>query len=89
MRKNQRATRRVGISTALRQRANRANHVWSSDIIQVQTEAGSTLRVLKSDCSQLRTAKRDVEDAYLLNGLQLLNHMAEGLVSTNPIAKIL
>ena len=46
VRKNQRATRRVGISTALRQRAERANHVWSWDIIHDQTEAGSTLRIL-------------------------------------------
>src|SRR6516225_9591314 len=46
VRKNQRATRRVGISTALRQRAEHANHVWSWDIIHDQTEAGSTLRIL-------------------------------------------
>ena len=46
MRKKQRATRRVGISTATRQRAQRANHVWSWDIIHDQTEAGSTLRIL-------------------------------------------
>ena len=29
VRQKQRATRRVGISTALRQRTERANHVWS------------------------------------------------------------
>jgi len=46
VRKNQRATRRIGISTATRQRAQRANHVWSWDIIYDQTEAGSTLRIL-------------------------------------------
>jgi hypothetical protein len=46
VRKNQHATRRVGISTALRQRAERANHVWSWDIIHDQTQAGSTLRIL-------------------------------------------
>jgi transposase InsO family protein len=33
-------------STALRQRAEHANHVWSWDIIHDQTEAGSTLRIL-------------------------------------------
>jgi hypothetical protein len=38
VRKNQRATRRVGISTALRQRAERAEHVWSWDIIHDQTK---------------------------------------------------
>ena len=36
----------LGISTALRQRAERANQVWSWDIIHDQTEAGSTLRIL-------------------------------------------
>ena len=46
VRKNQRATRRIGISTATRQRAQRANQVWSWDIIYDQTEAGSTLRIL-------------------------------------------
>ena len=46
VRKNQRATRRVGISTALRQRAEHANQVWSWDIIHDQTQAGSTLRIL-------------------------------------------
>jgi transposase InsO family protein len=46
VRKKQRATRRVGISSALRQRAQRANHVWSWDIIHDQTQAGSSLRIL-------------------------------------------
>jgi transposase InsO family protein len=46
VRKNRRATRRVGISRAFRQRTERANHVWSWDIIHNQTEAGSTLRIL-------------------------------------------
>jgi hypothetical protein len=46
VRKQQRATRRVGISSALRQRAQRANHLWSWDIIHDQTQAGSSLCIL-------------------------------------------
>jgi putative transposase len=46
VRKKQRATRRVGISSAARQRARRANHVWSWDIIHDQTQSGSSLRML-------------------------------------------
>jgi putative transposase len=41
-----RKPRRVGISTATRQRAQRANQVWSWDIIHDQTQAGSSLRIL-------------------------------------------
>jgi transposase InsO family protein len=46
VRKNQRAARRVGISRVLSRRAERADHVWSWDIIHDQTEAGSALRIL-------------------------------------------
>ena len=46
VRKKQRATRRVGISTATRQSARSANEVWSWDIIHDQTQAGSSLRIL-------------------------------------------
>jgi transposase InsO family protein len=46
VRKAQRPSKRLGISTAERQRADHPNHVWSWDIIQDQTEAGSALRIL-------------------------------------------
>ncbi|MDD5262812.1 MAG: IS3 family transposase, partial [Methylacidiphilales bacterium] len=39
--KRQRKMRRVGQSTALRLQAMRANHVWSWDFVEDQTEAGS------------------------------------------------
>jgi len=38
--------KRVGISTARRQRADHANHVWSWDIVYDQIETGSQLRAL-------------------------------------------
>lgn len=44
--KKQRKMRRVGQSTALRQQAERPNHVWSWDFVEDQTENGSKLRIL-------------------------------------------
>jgi transposase InsO family protein len=44
--KRQRKMRRVGTSTALRQRATRPNEVWSWDFVEDQTERGSKLRLL-------------------------------------------
>ena len=44
--KRQRKMRRVGTSTALRQRATRPNQVWSWDFVEDQTERGSKLRML-------------------------------------------
>lgn len=44
--KRQRKLRRVGQSTAVRQRAVRPNHVWSWDFVEDQTERGSKLRML-------------------------------------------
>jgi putative transposase len=44
--KRQRKMRRLGQSTALRQRAERPNQVWSWDFVEDQTEAGSKLRML-------------------------------------------
>lgn len=44
--KRQRRMRRLGKSTALRQRATHANHVWSWDFVEDQTERGSKLRIL-------------------------------------------
>jgi transposase InsO family protein len=44
--KRQRKLRRVGTSTALRQRATRPNEVWSWDFVEDQTERGSKLRML-------------------------------------------
>ena len=46
VRKRQRKMRRVGTSTALRQRATRPNEVWSWDFVEDQTERGSKLRLL-------------------------------------------
>jgi len=46
VRKKQRATRRVGVSTARRQRAASPNQVWSWDLIHDQTQGGSSLRIL-------------------------------------------
>lgn len=44
--KRQRKTRRLGTSTAVRQRATKPNHVWSWDFVEDQTERGSKLRML-------------------------------------------
>lgn len=44
--KRQRRMRRLGVSTAERQRAERARHVWSWDFVEDQTEAGSRFRIL-------------------------------------------
>jgi transposase InsO family protein len=44
--RKQRKLRRLGLSTAERQRAARANHVWSWDFVADQTEKGTRLRVL-------------------------------------------
>jgi transposase InsO family protein len=44
--RKQRKLRRLGLSTAERQRASRANHVWSWDFVEDQTENGTHFRVL-------------------------------------------
>ena len=44
--RKQRKLRRLGVSTAQRQRATRANHVWSWDFVEDQTENGTRFRVL-------------------------------------------
>src|SRR5215510_1201586 len=44
--KKQRRTRRLGISTAERQRAERPGQVWSWDFVSDQTENGSCFRLL-------------------------------------------
>jgi len=44
--KRQRKMRRVGQSTAVRQRAVRPNQVWSWDFVEDQTERGGKLRML-------------------------------------------
>lgn len=44
--RRQRKLRRLGLSTAERQRAEHANHVWSWDFVEDQTENGTRLRVL-------------------------------------------
>ena len=42
----QRRTKRLGISTAERQRADRPRQVWSWDFLADQTENGSSFRIL-------------------------------------------
>ena len=44
--RRQRKMRRVGTSTALRQRATQPNEVWSWDFVEDQTERGGKLRLL-------------------------------------------
>lgn len=44
--KRQRRMRRLGASTAERQRAERPRHVWSWDFVEDQTEAGTRFRIL-------------------------------------------
>lgn len=44
--RRQRKTRRLGISTAQRQRAERPRQVWSWDFVGDQTERGSSFRIL-------------------------------------------
>src|SRR5260370_41958552 len=44
--RKQRKLRRLGVSTAERQRAVRANHVWSGDFVEDQTENGTRVRGL-------------------------------------------
>ena len=44
--KRQRRTRRVALSTSQRQSAQHANHVWSWDFVQDQTENGTPFRIL-------------------------------------------
>ena len=46
VRRKQRRCKRVGLSTALRQRAARTNDVWSWDFVHDQTENGSHFRIL-------------------------------------------
>lgn len=46
VRKKQRKMRRTGLSTAERQRATRANQVWSWDFVEDQTENGTRFRIL-------------------------------------------
>jgi putative transposase len=44
--RKQREMRRLGLSPAERQRANHANHVWSWDFVEDQTENGTRFREL-------------------------------------------
>lgn len=44
--KKQKRTKRLGSSTAERQRATHPNHVWSWDFVSDQTESGSCFRML-------------------------------------------
>ena len=44
--KKQRKMKRLGVSTAQRQRAEHPNHVWSWDFVADQTDNGSNLRLL-------------------------------------------
>jgi len=44
--RKQRKLRRLGVSTAERQRATHANHVWSWDFVEDQTENGTRFRIL-------------------------------------------
>jgi transposase InsO family protein len=44
--RKQRKLQRLGLSTAERQRATQANHVWSWDFVEDQTENGTRFRVL-------------------------------------------
>lgn len=44
--RKQRKLRRLGVSTAERQRAWRANHIWSWDFVEDQTENGTRFRIL-------------------------------------------
>lgn len=44
--RKQRKLRRLGVSTAARQRATHLNHVWSWDFVEDQTENGTRFRVL-------------------------------------------
>ena len=44
--KRQKRTRRVGVSTAERLKAERPRHVWSWDFVEDQTENGSRFRIL-------------------------------------------
>jgi len=44
--RKQRKLRRLGVSTAQRQRALKVNHVWSWDFVEDQTENGTQFRVL-------------------------------------------
>ena len=46
VRKRQRRTRRAALSTSVRQSAQHANHVWSWDFVQDQTENGTPFRIL-------------------------------------------
>lgn len=46
VRKKQHKMRRTGLSTAQRQRASHANHVWSWDFVEDQTENGTRFRIL-------------------------------------------
>jgi transposase InsO family protein len=46
VRKKQRRTKRLGVSTAERQRATRPNEVWSWDFVEDQTENGTRFRIL-------------------------------------------
>jgi len=44
--RRQRKLRRLGVSTAARQRATHAHHVWSWDFVEDQTENGTRFRIL-------------------------------------------
>ena len=46
VKKRQRRTKRLGASTAIREKATHPNHVWSWDFVSDQTEKGSNFRIL-------------------------------------------
>ena len=46
VRKKQRRTKRLGMSTAMRQRAERANQIWSWDFVHDQSQEGTPFRIL-------------------------------------------
>ena len=75
--KNQRATRRVGISTALRQRAEHANQVWSWDIIHDQTEAGSILTLIDEYTKQCLAIEVD-RSIRAVDAIRVLGRAIEG-----------
>ena len=78
VRKKQRKMRRLGISTAERQRADRAGQVWSWDILQDRTENGSAFKMLTilDECTRQCLC---IWPAWSIRALDVIEQLAQAM----------